>query len=66
MSLEEFFTMGKHGLYVWSSYGMTLAMIIALLIGFSWYKKKLIKNIMNQSKQTQEKARVVKTEQIKS
>lgn len=65
MSLEEFFAMGKHGLYVWSSYGMTLVVIIALLVGFSWYKKSLVKTIMNQSKQSQDKVRTVKTEQIK-
>ncbi len=64
MSLQEFLTMGKHGLYVWSSYGMTLVVVVGLWLVFSWYKKQLIKKVKSQSTEKSSKARKIKTEQI--
>ena len=32
MSLKEFFAMGGYGLYVWTSYGLTLVVLLANII----------------------------------
>ncbi len=32
MSLQEFFAMGGYGLYVWTSYGLTLLVLLANII----------------------------------
>lgn len=65
MSLQEFLTMGKHGFYVWWSYGLTLLTIVLLFAGFAWYKKQLLKKVTSLAKQKTVKARTVQTEIIK-
>lgn len=62
--VEEFFAMGKHGFYVWWSYGLTFLTLVLLFIGFSWYKKQLVKKVKSMSKQAAPKARTLKTEQV--
>ncbi|MGZ8225752.1 MAG: heme exporter protein CcmD [Methylococcaceae bacterium] len=32
MSLQEFFTMGGYAFYVWTSYGLTLIVLLAIII----------------------------------
>lgn len=64
MNLQEFFAMGKHGFYVWWSYGMTFLVIILLFVGFAWYKKQLLKKVKVYKTQASPKARSIKTEQI--
>lgn len=64
MSLQEFFAMGKHGVYIWWSYGVALLTIVLLFVGFAWYKKQLIKKVKSFRGQTAPKARSIKTEQI--
>ncbi len=32
MNLQEFFAMGGYGLYVWTSYGLTLVVLLANII----------------------------------
>ena len=32
MSLQEFFAMGGYGLYVWTSYGLTLVVLLVNII----------------------------------
>lgn len=65
MSLEEFFAMGKHGFYVWWSYGLSFLTIVLLFVAFSWYKKQLIEKVKSMTKQKVPKARTIKTETIK-
>ncbi|MFB1011844.1 MAG: heme exporter protein CcmD [Thiopseudomonas sp.] len=38
-SFAEFLAMGKHGLYVWLSFGITLA-VMALNVALPWLAKK--------------------------
>lgn len=38
-SWAEFFAMGKHGLYVWSSYGLSLVLLFLCLL-VPWLKLK--------------------------
>ncbi|NVJ67974.1 MAG: heme exporter protein CcmD [Gammaproteobacteria bacterium] len=66
MALQEFLAMGKHGFYVWWSYGLTVLTIIVLFMAFAWYKKQLINKVKSLSKQQAPKARTVKTEQVKT
>ena len=64
MSFQEFLMMGKHGFYVWWSYGATFIAIVALFLAFRWYKAKLIKKVKSHAQDKTPKARVVTTETI--
>ena len=44
-SFSAFLDMGGYGLYVWLSYGVSSALIIALIISSIFGHKKVIKNI---------------------
>ena len=44
-SLHEFIFMGKHGAYVWSSYFMTLLVLLGLFIGYRMMLKSLKKEV---------------------
>ena len=44
-SWHEFIFMGKHGAYVWSSYLMTLIVLLGLFIGYRMLLKSLKKEI---------------------
>jgi len=48
-SWHEFIFMGKHGAYVWSSYFMTLVVLLGLFIGFRIMIKSLRKQVIEQS-----------------
>lgn len=50
-SWHEFIFMGKHGAYVWSSYFMTLIVLLGLFFGFRMMMKSLRKGIIEQAKQ---------------
>jgi heme exporter protein D len=45
MSLNEFFHMGGYGIYVWSSYGITLIVLLANIIAPLRQRRKLLNNI---------------------
>ncbi|WP_251359652.1 heme exporter protein CcmD [Kangiella sp. TOML190] len=64
MNWQAFFAMGKHGFYVWWSYGVTFLSIVLLFAGFAWYKKQLIKKVKTYRGEKVVKARKVTTEQI--
>ncbi|GAA4351775.1 heme exporter protein CcmD [Kangiella taiwanensis] len=44
-SWHEFIFMGKHGAYVWSSYMMSLIVLVGLFIGFRMMLKSLKKQV---------------------
>ncbi len=44
-SFSEFLNMGGHGLYVWLSYALGIAIIIANLILPVFKRKELLKNL---------------------
>ncbi len=64
MGLQEFIAMGKHGFYVWWSYGVTFLSIALLFVLFAWYKKQLINKVKSFKRESAPKARSIKTEQI--
>lgn len=48
-SWHEFIFMGKHGAYVWSSYFMTVVVLLGLFIGFRMMIKSLRKQVIEHS-----------------
>ncbi len=44
-SFSNFLAMGKHGVYVWSSYGFFLVCILALVIPLFMQNKRLKKTL---------------------
>jgi len=49
MSLQEFFAMGGYGFYVWTAYGITLAVLAANLMipvmqRKQWLRRQLLKS----------------------
>ena len=48
-SWPEFIFMGKHGAYVWSSYLMTLIVLLGLFIGYRMLLKSVKKEIASDS-----------------
>lgn len=49
-SWHEFIFMGKHGAYVWSSYLMTLIVLLGLFIGFRMMLKSLKQKVQQEAK----------------
>ena len=47
-SINEFLTMGRHGVYVWSAYGIALAILLATAIAPLQRRKALHKTIQRQ------------------
>ncbi|AKE51778.1 heme exporter protein CcmD [Kangiella geojedonensis] len=45
-SWHEFIFMGKHGVYVWSSYLMSLIVLVGLFVGFRMMLKSLKKQVL--------------------
>ena len=45
MSLEEFFHMGGYAFYVWSSYGLTLIVLMLIFFKPMMLKKQRIKDL---------------------
>jgi len=45
MSLSEFFHMGGYALYVWSSYGLALVVMLAIFISPILARKQIIKDL---------------------
>ena len=45
-SWHEFIFMGKHGAYVWSSYLMSLIVLVSLFVGFRMMLKSLKKQVL--------------------
>jgi heme exporter protein D len=45
MTIQEFFSMGGHGFYIWSSYGISAIVFIGLYIGVRVQRKRLIQQL---------------------
>lgn len=45
MSLSEFLHMGGYALYVWSSYGLALVVMLAIFISPIMTRKQIIKDL---------------------
>lgn len=57
-SVAEFMAMGKHGFYVWLSYGLTFLAIIGVVIYSISQRKAVYKDTLTQqARQTQRKKR---------
>jgi heme exporter protein D len=50
MSLEEFFNMGGYAVYVWSSYGIALLVLLANVIAPLRQRRKLLDGIARATK----------------
>ncbi len=44
-TITEFMLMGKHGVYVWSSWGIVLAVVVGLIIHARRQRQTLIKKL---------------------
>lgn len=44
-SLAEFFAMGGYAFYVWTSYGLTLIVLLANIIIPVWQRKQLLRSL---------------------
>ena len=56
MNLEEFLHMGGYAFYVWTSYGITLLVLLANIIGPARLRKKLLADITRRAQRTGSKA----------
>ncbi len=53
-SLSEFIAMGEHGVFVWSCWGITVAMMFVFILYSRRQRKSLIKQLtIQQARQTQ-------------
>ncbi|GAA4356297.1 heme exporter protein CcmD [Kangiella marina] len=65
-SWHEFIFMGKHGAYVWSSYLMSLVVLLGLFIGFRMMLKSLKRQVQAEAsapESQKQKARKLKVSQ---
>ena len=45
MSIATFFAMGGYAFYVWTSYGLTLVVLLANIIIPIWQRKQLLRSL---------------------
>jgi heme exporter protein D len=50
MNLNEFFHMGGYGFYVWTSYGITLIILLANIIAPLRQRRKILNDIARTAK----------------
>ncbi|MBH1969757.1 heme exporter protein CcmD [Moraxellaceae bacterium AER2_44_116] len=55
-SFADFIAMGKHGVYVWSSYGLTFAIIVGLLWQAWQQRQRFFQEQMQQMKREAQNA----------
>jgi len=50
-SLSEFFAMGGYAFYVWTSYGLTLIVLLANIVIPVWQRKQFLRSLsLNQQR----------------
>ena len=49
MTFQEFLHMGGYALYVWTSYGLSLGLLLALPLLAAWRQRKLLRQLAAQS-----------------
>jgi heme exporter protein D len=52
-SITEFLKMGNHGVYVWSAYGIGLAVVLYNMISPKLLKKKLVADLKRRERREQ-------------
>ena len=52
MNLNEFLDMGGYAFYVWTSYGITLVILLANVIGPARQRRKLLADIARAARRT--------------
>lgn len=50
MSLQEFFAMGGYAFYVWTSYGLTLLVMLANIIIPVWQRKQFFRQSLKRKR----------------
>ncbi|UCC55542.1 MAG: heme exporter protein CcmD [Gammaproteobacteria bacterium] len=56
MSISEFLDMGGYAVYVWSSYGITLIVLVANVIGPLRLRRKLLADIARATRRARRKS----------
>jgi heme exporter protein D len=56
MSISEFLDMGGYAFYVWSSYGITLVILVANVIGPLRLRRKLLADIARAARRARRKS----------
>jgi heme exporter protein D len=56
MSFSEFFHMGGYAFYVWTSYGITLVVLLANVISPLFLKRNLIKDLANKARRARQQS----------
>ena len=56
MNLNEFLDMGGYAFYVWTSYGITLAILLANVIGPARQRRKLLADIARAARRARKAA----------
>ncbi|NVK22719.1 MAG: heme exporter protein CcmD [Kangiellaceae bacterium] len=64
-SLQEFLAMGKHGDYVWASYGMTLLVFVLLFVWFRYMLKSLRSQVQSRLQTDDQEASSAKARKLK-
>ncbi len=55
MNLNEFLDMGGYAFYVWTSYGITLVILIVNVIGPARQRRKILADIASAARRTRRK-----------
>lgn len=56
-SFSEFLAMGRHGVYVWSSFGIAVSCFVALAIEDRMARRRAVKRIQQQVRRSQSESR---------
>lgn len=60
-SVENFFEMGGYGFYVWTSYGVCLAVIVADIVSAWLRRKRALADVAQEGQLAQQRAAVGRT-----
>ncbi len=56
-NVSEFLAMGRHGVYVWSAYGVSAALLIGLTLQLRSRRNRVVAEIKRQIRREEETAR---------
>ncbi|AWT49870.1 heme exporter protein CcmD [Psychrobacter sp. YP14] len=54
-SFQEFLAMGKHGMYVWSTWGLTLIVVLGFVLYSVHQRRQLVKDLKIQHTRQQQR-----------
>ena len=49
-TLNDFFAMGGHAVYVWTSWGLTLALLVGLVVHAFQERRQLMRQLLRQAR----------------